>query len=94
MALLKCLIWNVRGLRDNIERTAAFQFLKDQRVDIIVLMKIHAIAHLLCAFKQPWVGWTFHATHTSYSHWVSVLVAKSVHIGGDGSPGHVTTLKK
>lgn len=68
----------MRGLRDKIKRTATLAFLKKQRADIIVLVETHVEGRLQLALHRPWIGWTFHSTHTSHARGVSILVAKSL----------------
>lgn len=41
MANLKFLIWNIRGIRDKLKRTAVFTCLKTYRADITVLVETH-----------------------------------------------------
>lgn len=78
MARLKFLTWNVRGLGDKLKRTAVFSFLKNQRAGVIVLVETHVQGHLQRALRRLSIGWAYHATHTSYSRGISVLVSKSV----------------
>lgn len=78
MNSLKFLLWNVRGLRNKVKRTATLTFLKSQHADVIMLVETHVTGHLQSSLKKPWVGWAYHATHTSYSRGASVLVAKRV----------------
>lgn len=75
---LKLLTWNVHGLRDKLKRTAALSFLKTQHADILVLLETHVEGSMQQALQHPWIGWAFHATHTSYSRGVSVLMSESV----------------
>lgn len=78
MSSLKFLTWNVRGLRNRIKRTAVLTFLKSQHADIITLAETHVTGHLQSSLKKPWIGWAYHATHTSYSRGMLILVAKRV----------------
>lgn len=77
MADVKFMMWNVRGMRDKIKRTAVLQYLKGQKVDIIALVEMHVTGHLQAVLKRPWVGWAYHSTHTNMSRGIAVLVAKS-----------------
>lgn len=77
MTSIKFLTWNVRGIRDKIKRSAIFGCLKSYRADISVLVETHVTGQLQNALKRPWIGWTYHATHTPYSWWVSILIAKT-----------------
>lgn len=72
MADVKFMVWNVRGLRDKIKRTAVLRYLKGQKVDIVVLVETHVTGHLQAALKRPWVGWAYHSTHTNMSRGVTV----------------------
>lgn len=45
------LTWNVRGVGDKIERTAALAFLKAQKADIIALVETHVKGHLQAALE-------------------------------------------
>lgn len=78
MASLKFLTWNVHGLRDKLKCTAVFSFLKSQRSDVIVFGETHVQGFLQQALWCPWISWAYHATHTTYSRGVLVLVAKLV----------------
>lgn len=77
MTNIKFLTWNVRGLRDRIKRSAIFECLKTYRADISVLVETHITGQIQRALRRPWIGWTYHATHTPYSRGVSILIAKS-----------------
>lgn len=77
MTIIKFMTWNVRGVRDNIKCTAALEFLKAQKTDIIALVETHVTGHLQAALNCPWVGWAYHSTYTNLSRGVSILIAKS-----------------
>lgn len=79
MMSVSFLTWNVRGVRNKIERTAALTFLKSQRADDMVLVETHVTGHLQAALKRPWIGWAYHSTYTNMSRGVSILIAKSTH---------------
>lgn len=81
MTNIKFLTWNVRGIRDRFKRTAVFGCLKSYRADIIVLVETHITGQLQVALKRPWIGWAYHATHSSYSRGVSILIAKTAPFG-------------
>lgn len=81
MATIKFLTWNVRGIWDQLKRTAVFGCLKSYRADIIVLVETHVTGQLQRAIKRPWIGWAYHATHTPYSCGVSIFIAKTTQFG-------------
>lgn len=75
---LKCVTWNVRGVRAKPKRNAALSILKNMQAEIIVLTETHLTGQLLSALKKPWVGWLYHAPYTSNSRGIALLVAKTV----------------
>lgn len=78
MNSLKFLTWNIRGLRNKNKSTTTLTFLKSQHADVIKLVETHVTGRLQSSLKKPWVGWAYHATHTSYFRGVSILIAKRV----------------
>lgn len=85
MASLKLVIWNVRGVRDPIKRSAVFAQLKKQRADVVVLVETHAEGSVQKTLKRPWMGWAYHSVHTTHSRGVSILVTKTTHFELQGS---------
>lgn len=77
MSTLKCLTWNVQGLRAKPKRNAAMAYLKAQHVDITVLVETHLTGQLLLSLKKPWVGWVYQAPYSAYSRGIALLVAKT-----------------
>lgn len=75
---VRCLTWNVRGLRATPKRNAVLAYLKTQRADIMVLVETHLTGQLQMALKKPWVGWLYQAPYSAISRGVAILVAKTV----------------
>lgn len=78
MSKLKCITWNVRGIRAKPKRNAVL-YLKAQCADIMVLVETHLMGQLMLTLKKPWVGWLYQAPHAANSRGVAVLVAKMAH---------------
>lgn len=77
MPNIKCITWNVRGIRAKPKRNAALSYLKAQQADIMVLVETHLTGQLMLAIKKPWVGWLYQAPHTANSRGFAILVAKT-----------------
>lgn len=78
MIELKCITWNVRGLKAKSKRNAVLSYLKAQRANLILLVETHLTGQLQMALKKPWLGWLYQAPHSAHSRGVAVLVAKMV----------------
>lgn len=78
MIELKCITWNVRGLRAKAKRNAVLSYLKAQRADLMVLVETHITGQLQMALKKTWVGWLYQALYSAHSRGVAVLIAKTV----------------
>lgn len=74
---LKCVTWNVHGIRAKPKRNAALSYLKAQRADVMVLVETHLTGQLMLTLKKPWVGWLYQAPHTTNSRGVAILIAKT-----------------
>lgn len=77
MSSLKCLVWNVRGLRDKSKRNAVMTYLKAQHAQVMVLVETHLTGQLMLSLKKPWLGWVYQAPYSAYSRGVAILVAKT-----------------
>ena len=77
MTNVKCITWNVRGVRARPKRNAVLSCLKAQRAEVMVLVETHLTGQLLTSLRRPWVGWVYQAPHTANSRGVAVLVAKT-----------------
>lgn len=75
---IKCLTWNIRGLRARPKHNAVLSYLKKQHAGIMVLVETHLTGQLMLALKKPWVGWMYQAQFTANSRGIAVLVAKTV----------------
>lgn len=61
MPNVKCITWNVRGIRAKLKHTAVLSYLKTQRAEIMVLVDTHLTGQLMLSLKKPWVGWLYQA---------------------------------
>lgn len=74
---LKIFSWNVRGLGTPWKRTFVFSHIKKCNPHLICLQETHLVKSSI-KLHRPWIQWSLHTTHTSYSHGVSFLVHRSV----------------
>lgn len=76
--LLTILSWNVRGLNSKYKRSLLFHYLKPHNPHIVLLQETHLTGNKVLALKKPWVQRALHATYSSYSQGVSILISKRV----------------
>ena len=72
------LSWNVRGLNSPHKRSLMFSYLKKYKPHFICLQETHLMAPTLKYLKRPWLASQYHATYSSFSRGVSILVAKAL----------------
>uniref|UniRef100_A0A803J592 Reverse transcriptase domain-containing protein n=1 Tax=Xenopus tropicalis TaxID=8364 RepID=A0A803J592_XENTR len=70
--------WNVRGLNCPIKRRLVLDFLKKHNTSIAFLQETHLTGSKILALKRPWVGWSYHATYSTHSSGVAILIGKKV----------------
>lgn len=84
LTLTRCLCtiyvisWNVRGLNSTIKRSLVFNYLKKYSPQLVVLQETHLVGSWILGLKKAWVGAHYHATYSSYSRGVSILVHKKL----------------
>ncbi len=76
---LRVLTLNVRGLHDHLKRRKIFEWILDQKVDIIFLQETFCTTDLEPYLKASWKGGIHHATTpSSHSKGVSILFAEKL----------------
>uniref|UniRef100_A0A803KF69 Reverse transcriptase domain-containing protein n=1 Tax=Xenopus tropicalis TaxID=8364 RepID=A0A803KF69_XENTR len=78
MATYNIMSWNIRGLNSKYKRSLMWIYLKRHSPSILLLQETHLVGQKTLALKKSWVGWTYHASFSTYSRGVSILVRKNL----------------
>ena len=78
---LKFISVNVRGLNTPEKRQKIFSWLRESKIDIILLQETHFIEKNESLYNLTWKGKTFHAySDSTFSRGVSVLFSETVNV--------------
>uniref|UniRef100_A0A803JF65 Endonuclease/exonuclease/phosphatase domain-containing protein n=1 Tax=Xenopus tropicalis TaxID=8364 RepID=A0A803JF65_XENTR len=77
MATCNIISWNIRGLNSKFKRSLLFSYLKKYTPSMVLLQETHLMGQKVLSLKKPWVGWAYHATFTSHSRGVTILIRKN-----------------
>lgn len=77
MTTFKILSWNVGGMGSPKKRIALFMHIRKYNPHVICLQETHLIPEKVSQLLKPWVQWSVHFTHSSYSRGVSLLVHRN-----------------
>lgn len=72
------LSWNVLGLNSKFKRALLFRYLKTHSPHMVLLQEKHLMGSKLLMLKRPWVQKTFHASYSTFSRGVPILISKSL----------------
>uniref|UniRef100_A0A803JPQ3 Reverse transcriptase domain-containing protein n=1 Tax=Xenopus tropicalis TaxID=8364 RepID=A0A803JPQ3_XENTR len=78
MASYSIVSWNIRGLNSKFKRSLMWSYLKRYPPSILLLQETHLVGQKVLALKKPWVGWSFHASFSTHSRGVSILIRKNI----------------
>lgn len=70
--------WNIRGLNDKFPRALMFQYLKAVTPHVVFLQETHLDGSRVLSLHRAWIQRALHATYSTYSRGVSVLISKAV----------------
>ena len=80
MTELKFMSCNVRGLADTTKRKQVYNYLKDQKVDIVFLQETHTSKNSKRIFKSQWRGKSVFANGTGGARGVGILFASNLEV--------------
>lgn len=74
MTAVPIVSWNIRGINDPFRPTMVSTAPWKHLPIICLLPETHLIPETLSCVNFAWVWWAYHATHTSYSRGVSIMM--------------------
>ena len=69
---------NAQGLRDKIKRNRFYEWVKNQKANIILVQETHFSEEILPFIRTEWKGEIIHSIGTSQSRGVSIFICKNI----------------
>ena len=81
---IKLATLNVRGLKNQRKRLSIFEWVKKNRIDIMLLQETYCTNKDKASFLQHWDGEIFHSTSdSSHSRGVAILISRNMKMNKD-----------
>ncbi|KAJ1109002.1 hypothetical protein NDU88_006372 [Pleurodeles waltl] len=77
-SVVRCLTWNVRGLKDKRKIRLVTAYVKRHGIDICMLQETHLMAAAVGRLKVGWVGEAHCSTYSSYARGVAIIIRKGL----------------
>lgn len=78
--IVKISSWNVNGLGSYTKRCKVLKYLKQKKVDVMMLQETHLLEKDVNRIKDRWVGQAYHNTFKQKKRGVSILFSKHLSI--------------
>lgn len=75
---IHCITFNTQGLREKQKRNRFYQWVKEQKANIVCIQETHFTKQIIKFINTEWQGDMIHNYGTSQSRGVSILLRKNL----------------